>query len=65
MRVIVLGGMIHYLNIGADYEFSRDFTIREIFRENRNENPREKGTLVHEASERDFRKAIGYLPTNR
>ena len=62
ISVTVMYGVIRWLQIGADYKFENDLTLKNIFWSNRNDDPLKEGTLVYDASERDYKKAIGYIP---
>ncbi len=62
VRVEVIDGFISYLLIGGKYQFENGFTIKEMVWENRNDDPRKEGTIIRNASERDYKKAISYIP---
>lgn len=63
VSVTIMYGLIEYLLIGGDYHFENDdFTVKEIVWENRNDNPQKEGTIIRNASERDYKKAISYIP---
>ncbi len=63
VSVTIMYGLIKYLLIGGDYHFENDgFTIKEIVWENRNDDPQEEGTIIRNTSERDYKKAISYIP---
>lgn len=63
VRVKVLDGYIQRLLVAGNFHFENDdLTIKEIAWENRNDDPQKEGTIIHNASERDYKKAISYIP---
>ena len=63
--VKIMFGCIRWISIGGDYSFEKDFTVKEIYWENRNPDPERDSKLVFDSKLRNFKTAISYMPMYR